>query len=171
MRKTPLKKRTRRGFSLVELLIVLTLMAVILSVVAPYSGKSGNVMKLKQEALSLVQAVHYAIDHAKSTGHSTRLVIDRLENAYSLQADEGIEQKEFKSLLLSGTTKHVLDKSIRFTKINNFTSEENSDYLIFDPVRPWPIDADITIQTDTQARIVKIKGHVVEETETVIPDR
>ena len=90
---------TRRGFSLVELLVVLALVGLSLSVVGPPVGRSLDASRLKASTRSLLITARTARSLARTEQREVTLMIDVESRTYGLdeQRDLSIQPKAAKS--------------------------------------------------------------------------
>lgn len=77
-------KRSRSAFTLVELILVMILMVVVASLVAPSLGSFFRGRSLDSEARRLVSLTHYGQSRAVSDGVPVVLWIDAKQRAYGL---------------------------------------------------------------------------------------
>lgn len=82
----------RRGFTLIELVVVVALLAVLLSVTSPPFFRGLGWARLSGSARALVSMAKFARFHAIMHGRPVFLEIDMVENRFSLRADppEGV---------------------------------------------------------------------------------
>ena len=66
----------RAGFTLIELMLVLAILAMMVALVAPALAKSSRARNLEQEALRLVALTEYARDEAVSQGVSMAVYVE-----------------------------------------------------------------------------------------------
>lgn len=159
---------SRHGFTLLELIVVMVIIATMLTVAMPYATRSGKYLKLKQAALNIATAAYYARDLAASTGTPTRMTVDPKENSYSLGRAIGpnMDYEPIEGFL--GLPRY-LDKVIRITDITDFDIDAGKDCLIFDPARPWPT-ASLSLATEDTVKTITITGLRIEVTEAEIED-
>lgn len=74
--------RPRRGFTLVELMVVMVLIAIVGAVVVPAFLKSAVVDPLNQATMPLVQLLKFGKQAAAKTGTMVRVVIDPATAGY-----------------------------------------------------------------------------------------
>ncbi len=157
----------RTGFTLFELVIVLAIITAMVAVVVPHATRSNESLKIKQECLSMAEAIRYITDLAVESKRPTRILIDPQNNTYILQSATEISRSDYKPLEGFGGDRRSLGESVRITDFNGFDMEGNSRYLLFDPAAPWP-NASISISTGNQINTIKITGRQVEIEESEI---
>lgn len=82
------KRRANTAFTLLELILVLVILAIIVSAVAP-SLRSFGVGRSRQDmALLIVQLARHGHDEAVNEGHTYRLNLDPQQRQFSLTAEE-----------------------------------------------------------------------------------
>src|SRR3954462_13922697 len=79
----------RAGFTLIELMLVLAILAVMVALVAPALAKSSRARNLEQEALRLVALTEYARDEAVSQGVSMSIYVDTQAQKYGMEPSSG----------------------------------------------------------------------------------
>ena len=82
----------RRGFTLIELVVVIALLAILFSVTAPPFFRSLGWARMSGSARALVSMAKFARFHAIMHGRPVFLAIDMVDNRFSLGADppEGV---------------------------------------------------------------------------------
>ena len=82
----------RRGFTLIELVVVIALLAILFSVMAPPFFRSLGWARMSGSARALVSMAKFARFHAIMHGRPVFLAIDMVDNRFSLGADppEGV---------------------------------------------------------------------------------
>ena len=86
---SPTGKKPPNGFTLLELILVIALLAVILAVVAPRLSRTAGHLELATAAQQLASLSRYAHDQAIVSGRSVRLVIDPGSRTAALIRQEG----------------------------------------------------------------------------------
>ena len=81
--------RTRRGFTLIELILVMALLAIAASLSAPRMAAFFRGRSLDQEARRLLSLSHYGASRAVAEGVPVRLWIDVAGGAYGLEVESG----------------------------------------------------------------------------------
>lgn len=79
--------RPGRGFTLIELILVLTLLSVIASIIAPSLGNFMRGRSLDSEARRLLSVMHAARSRAISEGMPIRVTIDPVRREYGMHED------------------------------------------------------------------------------------
>lgn len=88
----------RRAFTLVELIVVMTLLAVVISVSAPMLGKFFRGRTLDSEARRLLALTRYGQSRAASEGVPMVLWTEANERTYGLQMEQGYEETDTKAV-------------------------------------------------------------------------
>lgn len=87
--RNPNEKFKFRGFTLLELILVMTLMVVIVSFIAPSLAHSFRQRGLDQEAVRVLAMTEYGRDEAVSTGIPTQVWIDPNSGSFGVEAAPG----------------------------------------------------------------------------------
>ena len=156
------------GFTFIELLVVLTIIALMMTVVIPYSGRSSNSQKVRQESLNIAEALRYIADVAIGTRRPARIVINLEDNNFILEKANEINNRNFQIIEDFGSDSiHYLSKNVQIIEVNGFAAEGNQQYLIFDPELPWP-SGSISICCQDSYATINIKGKQVEIEDSTI---
>ena len=97
-RKTP---PARRAFTLIELILVLSLLVIITSIAAPAMAKFIRGRALDSEARRFAALIHAGQSRAVSEGATMMLWVDEKQNAYGLQAETSGQNGDAKAEELS----------------------------------------------------------------------
>lgn len=162
---TSLKRKFRTpkstGFTLFELIVVMTIIAVMVTVAVPYATRTNKDLKLKQQCLSLAQAVKYVAELAAHTHRPARIVVDEKNNRFLLEAATGADENTYRLIEdLEGGIRH-LGPDVRITDMTGFKADKNGLCLVFEPSRPWPA-ASITLMSEDTVKTITITGRKVE---------
>jgi prepilin-type N-terminal cleavage/methylation domain-containing protein len=155
------------GFTLLELMIVLVIIAAMVTVAVPYASRSNKSLKMKQESLSMAEAIKYAADLAMDTKKPTRIVINLKTNTYLLEIAAGINNQSFKPIEGFGGNIRYLGQSVHIIDMTGFSIEGKEHGLVFEPTRPWP-NATISLSSDDAIKTIKIRGKQVEIEDSTI---
>ncbi len=89
MRQTPARPGGRqRGFTLIEVVVVLAILAVATALVLPAVGRGTEALRLRSEAGRVAALVREARLQAVSRGRATRVTLDRARNTVAFTADD-----------------------------------------------------------------------------------
>lgn len=80
------QQRFKRGFTLVELMLVVVIMAMAAGIAVPHFAASSRNMKLKTASRSIVTSARYARSIAVLRQEQTALLIDTIENSVEVVA-------------------------------------------------------------------------------------
>jgi type II secretion system protein H len=115
----------RAGFTLIELILVLAILAGMVAFVAPSLSRSSRARMLEQEALRLVAVTEMARSEAISQGVAMAVFVDAQSQAYGLEAastGSGVEvRKEF-----------TLEETLHFETVAT-TSSKQGRVITFTP--------------------------------------
>src|SRR3954468_20528775 len=75
----------RAGFTLVELMLVLAILAMMVALVAPALARSSRARNLEQEALRFIALTEYARDEAVSQGIEMAIYVEAATQRYGLE--------------------------------------------------------------------------------------
>ncbi|MBN1186544.1 MAG: type II secretion system protein [Bacteroidales bacterium] len=151
-----------RGFTLVELMVVLTIMATMVAIIMPYATRSNESLSIKQEALNLELAIKYVIDLAIDMKRPTRIVLNRKINNFAIEMATDTYSNNFQPIDKSGDIgNHYFNQNIQVSDIEGFSMEGSNYYLIFDPAKFWP-SGSVSLSIDNLIYTINIKGKIVE---------
>ena len=77
------------GFTLVELILVLAILAMMVALVAPALAKSSRARNLEQEALQFIALTEYARDEAVSQGVEMAVFVEAQTQHYGIEPASG----------------------------------------------------------------------------------
>jgi prepilin-type N-terminal cleavage/methylation domain-containing protein len=155
------KTTNRPGFTLTELIIVLTIIAVMVVIIMSHTNRSRQGLTLREEASNMLWAIHYVIDLAKNSNRSTRIVIDPKENTYALQIATEATDQNYQAVEGFLGLPHRFDPSVRIMNTTGFEATAGKEYLVFDPRYPWP-EAFVSLVNNEKAMVIRIRGRQVE---------
>jgi len=116
-----------RGFTLVELIIVMALLAVIAAISMPSLGRSMRERNLKDEAARFLAVTEYARNEAASQGVPMTVWIDPATQRFGVEAKTGYEGEESRA-------KHfALNPDVRFELERTATRNGLIDVAEFSP--------------------------------------
>ena len=157
-----------RGFTLVELMVVLMIMATMVAVVMPYATRSNENLSMKQEALNLKLAIKYTTDLAIDMRRPTRIVLDRKYNNFAMEIATDTYGNTFRPIEKIGDIgNHYFNPNIQIVDVEGFRMEGSNYYLIFDPAKSWP-SGSVSLSIDNKVSKIEIKGKAVEITNSEI---
>lgn len=160
-------RRPLHAFTLLELMIVLVIIAAMVTVAVPYATRSNKSLKMKQECLSMAEAIKYVADLAMDTKKPTRITINPKTNSYLLEIATGINNQSFKPIEGFGGSIRYFGQSVRIIDMTGFSIEGKERCLVFEPTRPWP-NATISLSSDDAIKTIKIRGKQVEIEDSTI---
>jgi prepilin-type N-terminal cleavage/methylation domain-containing protein len=156
------------GFTLIELMIVLMIMATMVAVIMPYATRSNASLNIKQEAMNLELAIKYIMDLAIDMQRPTKIVLNRQFNNFAMEIATDINGNNFKPIEKAGDIgNHYFSQNIRILDVDGFNIEGNSYYLIFDPTKSWP-SGSISLSIDDIISTINIKGKLIEVNNSTI---
>jgi len=124
------------GFTLFELIVVLAIISAMATIIVPYANRTNNSLKIKQQALNIVETTKYAIDLARNTQQPVRLIINRKNKSYRLERYG--EAEEFKAVEGYYGMVRYLAKNIFISDIEGFSGNADKWSLIFEADKGWP---------------------------------
>lgn len=132
------ERRRVRGFTLVELLVVLAIIAIVAGVLAPYARGSSAAMRLQDAALTLATHVRYAEALAIQSEQTARLRIDTRRQGYSVEIAEDVARGTYVVAPGMGREFIPLPDGVVFVDAGG-KSGINGDELVFDPDGDWSV--------------------------------
>jgi prepilin-type N-terminal cleavage/methylation domain-containing protein len=148
-----------KGFTLVELIIVMAVISAMITVITPYATRSNNSLKLKEQCRNLAETTKYALNFAQVVYKPTRLVIDTKTKSY--QVEIMAENGTYEPLQTFAGTTQYMASTISIGDLDGFEMGKDSSYLIFDPEKPWP-SANISLLDNDSTATIKIQGKQVD---------
>lgn len=155
------------GFTFIELMVVLMIIATMMTIALPYASRSSNSLQVKQDSLNIAEAAKYISDLAMDTKKPTRMVINPKTNSFILEVTTDISNQDFKSLMDFGSSPHYLGQNVQIINIEGFVVEGDISCLIFDPTKPLPTGS-ISLSTNDSIKTINIKGKQIEIEESTI---
>lgn len=109
----------RRGFTLIELILVLALLVIITSIAAPAMSKFIRGRALDSEARRMLALMHAAQSRAVSEGMPMMLWVDEKNGAYGFEAETSGQNGDPKAeeLMLDSTLQIALQNSTTGTQV------------------------------------------------------
>jgi len=160
------RKPQIKGFTLVELLVVLVIISAMVSVILPYATRSNDSLRLRQECLNIAEAVKHAIDLSAQTERPTRILVDPENKCYWLEMADGSSGLNFRPVEGYLGDTHYLGRNIQIMCGDGFDAGNRAYYLLFDPAVSWP-NAFMSVASRNESRTIKINGKNVEIEESV----
>lgn len=115
------------GFTLIELILVLALLAIAASISAPRMASFFRGRSLDQEARRLLSLTHYGASRAAAEGQPVRLWIDPNAATYGLELEAGYREADGRALI------YELDPDLA---IETEVSRATQPYEEVEPARP-----------------------------------
>jgi len=112
-RNSAARRRQRRAFTLVELLLVMTLLIAVISLAAPSLGRFIHGRTIDSEALRLLALTHAGQSRAVSEGVPMRLWLDEKGGQYGLEAESGFTTSDDRAI------EFTLDPNLQFEVVEN----------------------------------------------------
>ena len=145
---------TDGGFTLAEIMVVLTIMVILLSAVVPLYLTSHRFVRIDQAERDLVATMEYAQERAVLDQTEYRLYLDTKSNTYwpARLADVRNGDKLFEDLDETGAGHTTLPPGLRFTKSKARRDPvRNIQYVAFFPSGACD-DATIELETDKREK-------------------
>ena len=155
------RRPAHRAFTLVELLVVLTIVAALAMVIAPYATHSNEGLSLEQECLDVAEVARFAVQCAMDQQHPTRLVVDLKQASYRVEIARDPGRQEYRPVEKLDGLHHALGPGVRILRLDGFTAAGDTSYLVFDPAANWP-SADVSLVAGTTVKTISIRGKHVE---------
>ncbi|HPD32076.1 MAG TPA: type II secretion system protein [Phycisphaerae bacterium] len=142
------------GFTLVELLIVMALIAMVVVTAIPRSSRSDEHLNVESMVLNLRENARYAINLASDSGRPVRFVVCDTKRYYSIEIAADSQAEVFAPV--EGLLR-VYPEDVLTLQTNGFQDLGGKQCLIFSPRTDWPI-AELTILGANCGKRLKIQG-------------
>ncbi|MFW8600117.1 GspH/FimT family pseudopilin [Desulfobacterota bacterium M19] len=133
-----------RGFSLLELLVVMIIMGILAGVAGPSVGRFMDSLAFKKQSGRIMAAVRYARLKAVTNGRAVIMTLDSGNN--NLRLDEGAVQEERALRLAAGDTISLKPEIIKFSPdghatpaVISFSRGERRGKIIVDSLSGLPV--------------------------------
>jgi len=157
-----------RGFTLIELMIVLMIMTTMVAVVMPYATRSNHNLNIRQEALNLEAAIKYIMDVAIDMQRPTRIVLNRKLNNFVMEIASNGNSNSFRPYEKAGDIgNHYFSPNIQIVDVEGFNIEGSNYYMIFDPTKSWP-SGSVSLSIDDVISKISIRGKAIEISNSTI---
>ncbi len=162
-----MKTYAKKGFSLVELVVVIIIIGIVLSIASPLFIKRLHSQKITAGSKQVISHLHQARQKAIKEHKFYRLNFVHYENAYIMEKSD--DQENWKSVQISGQDAEeqlivrnsdsekvdlsnliYLPKSVRVSAPDSFVAFNNRGNL---DVNSIPADLSLTITTDERKKI------------------
>ena len=154
----PSARRGAGGLTLVELLVVLTIIAIAAGVVLPHAGGSMSSLRLRQAALTLAEHVRFAQALAVDRERPARLQIERAARRYRTELADNMLGLEFHPAPGIAGPAVSLPEKVEFQEIQfAFSPDGMEDTLLFDPLGQWT-SGQMVLTDGTSRYLVRIRA-------------
>ncbi len=161
-RSAPRRNPIAKGFTLVELLIVLVILSAMVTVTVPYAARSRTGRQLDEACRDVAETVKYAMDHAADAREPARLVLDVTAGSYRIEVASGSGGESFRPLEDNRAGMRYLGSGVSIVGHEGFRLAERGRYgLIFDPGGAWP-QASLSLAAQGQTRTIRVQGRLVD---------
>jgi len=124
----------RAAFTLVELLVVLTIIAVTAAMVVPRLQGSLRAMRVREAALTLAESIRFAQMLAVDRQRTVRIRIDRGHRRYFLERVERPYSDVFVRVEEVSDRVGILPENVHFQEVRfTYEAEKAEDVLVFEP--------------------------------------
>lgn len=149
------------AFTLVELIIVMTIIVAMITVAAPYAKNSNKGRIVLNEVLNMQELIYYAIEKSKNSNKALRLVHSKVDRSYWLESSKLQDKYEFKKMDNSLGTAHNYDIAIQNFIFEGNESTKSFDYITFDPREQQQSKITIQLETlDCWAKLIIEKNNI-----------
>jgi len=156
--------RSTNAFTLAEILVVLTILALTAGIAIPRAEKTSSFNTLRQESLNLLAAARLALDYAARNNAATRLLLDTKSPAFVLQVSSPDDPDTFLPLPGAAGQTRFLRPDFYFYQSEGFSKLGDNLILSLDPRHPWPL-AKLTLVYRNQSQTISIAGQNFEITD------
>ena len=147
------------AFTLIELVVVLTIISAMVAVILPFCKRSNDSLKIRQDSSNVAQVIRYAFDLAEKRNKAVKFIFNEKYKSYRLQIEDS--QNSFEPVENFTGTEKFLDKNIHLFDIEGFEQAGQEYSIVFDPRKPWP-DAWISLSTNDLTETIRVKAKYVE---------
>lgn len=140
------------GFTLFELVVVLSIISAMVAVVMPFCKKSNDGLKVQQAVGSIAQVIRYGIDLADRSNRAVKFIYDDSNRSYRLEIENSVSS--FKPVEDFTGTQKFLDKNIDLYDTEGFEQAGGEFSVVFDPKSSW---RQAWISFSTEDLIMKIR--------------
>ncbi len=133
-----------RGFSLLELLVVMIIMGILAGVAGPSVGRFMDSLAFKRQSGRIMAAVRYARLKAVTNGRAVIMTLNPGSN--NLRLDEGAVQEERDLKLAADDTISLNPEIIKFSPdghatpaVISFSRDDRSEKIIIDSLSGLPV--------------------------------
>jgi prepilin-type N-terminal cleavage/methylation domain-containing protein len=153
--------RPINGFTLVELLTVLVILAVMVAVTVPYASRSNEHLLLEGESRSMAETIAYAVDLAERTRRHVKLVVNPAERTYRLELAGDRAASEYAVVEEGRRAVCYMSEKILVLDLQGFELSDKTCYsLVFSPCEPWP-SATVSLAVGDTIRRIVVAGRQV----------
>jgi prepilin-type N-terminal cleavage/methylation domain-containing protein len=152
-------KKGNYGFTLIELIIVLAIIAAMITICVPYANRSNNYLKLREQTYNIAETIKYGMNLAIDSERSVRFTLDTRKKSYWLETSD--ENGFFRAIEGFGGTINYMEETIFISDMEGFYPSGHEWYLIFDINREWPY-AYLNLSTKELLETIRIKARDVE---------
>lgn len=153
--------RSGSGFTLVELLTVLVILAVSVAVTVPYARKSNDVLLLERECRSIAETMKYALNCAEDTRKPVRFTIDLARRRCAVEAATDSSGSEYVLVEDGQRMSFTSSEKIAILDVQGFQIRGDASYsMVFDLSRTWPTGSVLLAAGDTTRKIV-VAGRLI----------
>lgn len=150
-----------KGFTLVELLMVLAIIAIVSGIVVPNLRGSLKGVRVREAALVLAEHLRYAQMLAVDSQRPVRVTIDRERGRYRVESATSLVGLEFQPAAGMPAEGGIgLPEGVEFTKVEfAIAPDGNKDLLWFEPYGAWSSGK---LWLSDNARTVQVRvGHAI----------
>ena len=155
--------RTRNAFTLVELLVVLTIIGVTAAVVVPRLRGGFGGMRAREAALTLAQTIRLAQMLAVDRQRTVRLHVETEQGRYRMELATDSTGTEFTAAPAVAGMTVALPEHVRFEEVGfAFDTDGSPDVLVFAPDGTWS-SGRLVLTDGAERYLVRVRegfGHV-----------
>ena len=154
----------RLGLTLLELVIVLAIIAIMITVIAPYASRSNDSLEIENQIMEIADSILYAIDSTQINHLKSRFCFDTAQNAFYLETSD--QDGNYYPISASIGRKRYLSPNCNVMDVEGFDTQGKCFFIEFDPDRNWPAGSFTILSNDIKKTIaVRSRTVTVEDVE------
>ena len=148
------------GFTLIELVMVLAIVAAMAAVIAPYAGRSNTALRFTNHCLNIAEAFAYARELSHNGTCVAAVWIDPAAGTYRIEVSRPQDNGRFDTLEGPAGRTNCVGPNIEILDVRGFELVGRRYLLSFEPSKE-SVSAAVELATADERAVVEIRnGHV-----------